>query len=67
MTSNECFLIAHSLPYVEFSQVARTVHVKGFQVAKKDETESIQDDENYAEAYWKRKELEGYKKFLRLL
>ena len=35
MTSNECFLIAHGLPYVEFSQAARTVHLKGSSIAKK--------------------------------
>ena len=27
-----------------------------------DESECIQDDDNFTEAYWKREEIEGYKK-----
>ena len=44
MTSNECFLISNGLPYVEFSQAARTVNLKGSSIAKKelkDKTECI--------------------------
>ena len=64
MTSNECFLIAHGHPYVEFSQAPRTANLKGSSVAKKklkDESECIQDDDNFTEAYWKREEIDGYK------
>ena len=63
MTSNECFLIAHGKPYVEFSHKARTANLKGSYAAKKKvrkETDLIQDDDNWQEAYWKREELDGY-------
>ena len=62
MTSNECFLIAHGLPYVEFSQTPRTANLKGSFVAKKKlkaEAETIQDDDNFTEAYWKKEDIEG--------
>ena len=44
MRSNECFLIANSLPYVEFSHTPRIANVKGSTVAKKqvdNESENI--------------------------
>ena len=36
MTSNEYFLIAHGLPYVEFSQTPRLANLKGSNVSKVD-------------------------------
>ena len=65
MTTNECFLIAHGLPYVEFSHRPRTANLKGSFVAKnkvKDEAEPIVEDSNWQESYWKKEEIEGYKK-----
>jgi len=47
MTSNECFLIAHGQPYVEFSQAPRIANLRGSSVAKKQvssETECINED-----------------------
>ena len=64
MTTNECFLIAHGLPYVDFSHKPRTANLKGSFVAKskvKAETETIVDDNNWQESYWKKEEIEGYK------
>ena len=65
MTSNESFLIAHGLPYVEFSQTARIANLKGSTVAKKqvdNESENIKDDDNWQNAYWYRQNIDGYKK-----
>ena len=64
MTSNECFLIAHGLPYVEFSQAPRIANLRGSSVAKKkvnSETECINDNENWQNAYWTRDNIDGYK------
>ena len=64
MTSNECFLIAHGLPYVEFSQAPRIANLRGSSAAKKQvssETESINEDENWQNAYWTRDNIDGYK------
>ena len=68
MTSNECFLIAHGLPYVEFSSAPRVANLKGSSVAKqkvKSESDCIQDSDNWQTAYWNRENIEGYKKTLR--
>ncbi len=65
MTTNECFLIAHGLPYVEFNQQPHTVNLKGSFGAKnkvKNEAENIVEDSNWQESYWKKEEIEGYKK-----
>ena len=65
MRSNECFLIANSLPYVEFSHTPRIANVKGSTVAKKqvdNESENIKDDDNWQNAYWNRENIDGYKK-----
>ena len=34
MSSNECFLIAHGLPYIEFSHTPRVANLKGSSIAK---------------------------------
>ena len=65
MSSNECFLIAHGLPYVEFSHAPRVANLKGSSIAKTkvdNETENIKDDDNWQNAYWNREEIDGYKK-----
>ena len=65
MTSNECFLIAHGLPYVEFSSTPRIANLKGSSVAKQkvgSETECIQESDNWQNAYWNRENSDGYKK-----
>ena len=65
MTSNECFLIAHGLPYVEFSSTPRVANLRGSSVAKQkveNESACIQDSDNWQNAYWKRENIEGYKK-----
>ena len=65
MSSNECFLIAHGLTYVEFSHASRVANLKGSSIAKTKvdkETESIKDDDNWQNAYWNREDIDGYKK-----
>ena len=65
MTSNECFLIAHGLPYVEFSQAPRIANLRGGSVAKTKvhkETDSIKDDDNWRNAYSNRENIDGYKR-----
>ena len=65
MSSNECFLIAHGLPYVEFSHAPRCANLKGSSIAKTKvdkESESIKDDDNWQNAYWNREDIDGYKK-----
>ena len=64
MTSNECFLIAQGLPYVEFSHKPRCANLNGSYLAKKklkETTDFIHDDDNWQEAYWNRENIEGYR------
>ena len=64
MPSQECFLIAHGKRYVDFSHKPRIANLKGNYAAKrklKAETESLNDDDNWQESYWKREDIDGYR------
>ena len=57
MTSNEYFLIAHGLPYVEYSQTPRIANLNG---------SSVKDSDNWQNVYWNPDNIDGYKSVYRL-
>ena len=61
MSINECMLICHNQPYVEYSRSPRIANLRGSTKVKKtvSENEKVIDDDNWQDAYWKRDEIEG--------
>jgi hypothetical protein len=67
MSINECMLIVHGLPYVEYSKTPRVANLRGsskvsMQAAK--ETDCIGESDNWQEAYWNRDKCSGYKQLI---
>ena len=64
MSVNECTLICHKMPYVEFSLDPRLVNLYGNKKMKDsaEGEEILTESSNWQEAYWQRESNEGYKK-----
>ena len=63
MSLNECMLICHNQPYVEYSKTQRVVNLRGSNIVKANI--SINDDgiiskDNWQEAYWQRESYPQY-------
>ena len=64
MSINECMLICHNQPYVEYSKTPRMVNLKGSTKVKGNvisNDEVLLENDNWQEAYWQRESCPGYK------
>ena len=64
MSVNECMLICHNQPSVEFSKSPRVVNLKGsikFKDTVASNNEILAEKTNWQEAYWQRESCPGYK------
>ncbi|MCH2545601.1 MAG: AAA family ATPase [Alphaproteobacteria bacterium] len=65
MSLNECMLICHNLPYVEYSRTPRIANLKGSVKVKMSfgsENEQVIDEDNWQDVYWNKESSKEYKK-----
>ena len=63
MSINECMLICHNQPYVDYSKTPRLVNLRGSNVIKNNistNDEGITSKDNWQEAYWQRESCPQY-------